>query len=804
MSLHTLGFLVILLPVINGSNITSLITSSMARTKIFQIAATKTAVNPTNTILSTTTSRTAAEVPPRVGRNSTFALINFPSSTPNTDLTGKVVFHDIVVIAAIPTAGKLKQDESNLPLIVGVAAPAVVIVLVIIVFIWFVNKRNKLRKLRSQVTICYEKGGPDRDSALDNIEETFDVSNDRCSITIHEEVQVNSRRGSQKDVSECDSSVSDPEDSNDFNSPTLEFRSRSGFQKKTHEENSIVSYIEEREHNDVSTSESDDHNFDCSEKGVKTAHQGLPKGYEFFERQSSRICKTGTYKRLERVEKLITTDGGVVNLEDVELNVGTECLAKDTKIELIKDNNPIPFQHLLDLKLVEKVFCVIKCLPNGLKFLKPANLSVRIKTTKLVEEETFVLHGSYSVDMRMTVWRLVTNEVNIDILKGEISMNIEGFSFYSYIQVKFPRLACALSHLNRSFVARAYVLYRRLPEMNTLDISVIFISEFVDKKNEKDIVQLADHCNENFHIGERGVLKRVKTRRTYKISLDFPGREKTFENFKMDESQLDSSGFVVDCFKGLVMNFPAKGYVNISEINPNDGSEKLIWKLNVCEVGTNPGPELLENPVEPHPPDVLRKNLTHREVTRISEIIAVDWDSLGGLLDIPYNERDEIRRNHSDYPDSFKKAEKILAIYNEQHDFSRNMLTKCFEEMGRDDIPLENVDSERITESTNESFLDDDVTLRHTRLSPRETYRLSRRIGVDWDSLAGLMDIANEERNNIQRNPIYQDDFQKAEKVLSMINNRKKFSRKHLVERLKEIGKIDCMEPILTGTWRSI
>ncbi|XP_046864979.1 uncharacterized protein LOC124459561 [Xenia sp. Carnegie-2017] len=655
MSLHTLGFLVILLPVINGSNVTSLITSSMARTKIFQIAATKAAVNPTNTILSTTTSRTAAEVSPRVGRNSTFALINFPSSTPSTALTVTILQSDnfFTTLSPSPTAGKLKQDESNLPLIVGVAAPAVVIVLVIIVFIWFVNKRNKLRKLRSQVTVCYENGGPDRDSALDNIEETFDVSNDRCSITIHEEVQVNSRRGSQKDVSECDSSVSDPEDSNDFNSPTLEFRSRSGFQKKTHEENSIVSDIEEREHNDVSTSENDDHNFDCSGKGVKTTHQGLPKGYVFFERQSSRICKTGTNKRLERVEKLITTDGGVVNLEDVELNVGTECLAKDTKIELIKDNIPIPFQHLLDLKLVEKVFCVIKCLPNGLTFLKPANLSVRIKTTKLVEEETFVLHGSYSVDMTMIVWRLVTNEVNIDILKGEISMNIEGFSFYSYIRVKLPGLARLLSHLNRSFDARAYVLYRRLPEMNTFDISVIFFSEFVDKKKEKD--QLAYHCKENFHIGERGMLKGVKTRRTYKICLDFPEIEKTFEIFKMVESQLDSSGFVVDCFKGLVMNFPAKGYVNISEINPNDGSEKLIWKLNVCEVGTMAGPELIENPVEPHPPVVLRKNLTNKEVTRISRIIAMDWDSLGGLLDIPYNERDEIRRNHSDYPDSFKR-----------------------------------------------------------------------------------------------------------------------------------------------------
>ncbi|XP_046864982.1 uncharacterized protein LOC124459564 [Xenia sp. Carnegie-2017] len=373
MSLHTIVFLVILLPVINGSNVTSLITSSMARTKIFQIAATKTAVSSTNTILSTTTNRTAAEVSPRVGRNSTFAFINFPSSTPNTASTVTILQSDNFFTTLSPTEGKIKQDESNLPLIVGVAAPAVVIVLVIIVFIWFVNKRNKWRKLRSQVTVCYEN------------------------------------------------------------------------------------------------------------------------------------------------------------------------------------------------------------------------------------------------------W------------------------------------ARLLSHLNHSFDARAYVLYRRLPEMNTLDISVIFISEFVDKKNEKGIVQLAYHCKENFHIGERGMLKRVKTRRTYKICLDFPGREKTFENFKMDEPQLDSSGFVVDCFKGLVMNFPAKGYVNISEINPNDGSEKLIWKLNVCEDDKMARPKIIENPVEPHPPVVLRKNLTHKEVTRISRRIAMDWDGLGGLLDIPYNERDEIRRNHIDYPDSFKR-----------------------------------------------------------------------------------------------------------------------------------------------------
>ena len=98
----------------------------------------------------------------------------------------------------------------------------------------------------------------------------------------------------------------------------------------------------------------------------------------------------------------------------------------------------------------------------------------------------------------------------------------------------------------------------------------------------------------------------------------------------------------------------------------------------------------------------------------------------------------------------------------------------------------------------------ENVELRNTPLSSREMYRLSQRIVVDWDSLAGLMDIGREQRDNIRYNTIYNDDRARAEKILSMINNKKGFSRNKLVDCLKKIKKLDLIRPIITGEWRKL
>ena len=97
----------------------------------------------------------------------------------------------------------------------------------------------------------------------------------------------------------------------------------------------------------------------------------------------------------------------------------------------------------------------------------------------------------------------------------------------------------------------------------------------------------------------------------------------------------------------------------------------------------------------------------------------------------------------------------------------------------------------------------ENVTLRNEPLSSREMYRLSRRI-VDWDSLAGLMDIAREQRDDIQTNPVYYDIRARTEKILSVFNCRKGFSREKLVNCLKGIQKLDVIDAIKTGKWRKL
>ena len=76
-------------------------------------------------------------------------------------------------------------------------------------------------------------------------------------------------------------------------------------------------------------------------------------------------------------------------------------------------------------------------------------------------------------------------------------------------------------------------------------------------------------------------------------------------------------------------------------------------------------------------------------------MVAMDWDSLAGLLDIPYEKREEIRTNYVKYPDSTSKAEEVLKDFNCSDDFGRDVFGKCVDELGRHDLikklhPMEN------------------------------------------------------------------------------------------------------------------
>ena len=77
--------------------------------------------------------------------------------------------------------------------------------------------------------------------------------------------------------------------------------------------------------------------------------------------------------------------------------------------------------------------------------------------------------------------------------------------------------------------------------------------------------------------------------------------------------------------------------------------------------------------------------LSEGEISRLSNVVGVEWDSLAGLMDIPYSKREEIRFNNTVYLDPPLKAEEILKLYNRSEGFSRDDLAEHFDELERND-----------------------------------------------------------------------------------------------------------------------
>ena len=70
----------------------------------------------------------------------------------------------------------------------------------------------------------------------------------------------------------------------------------------------------------------------------------------------------------------------------------------------------------------------------------------------------------------------------------------------------------------------------------------------------------------------------------------------------------------------------------------------------------------------------------------MSREVGVDWDGLGGLMDIPYVEREEIRLNFANYPKLSSRAGQMFTYCNKKEDFCRLVVGKCLEELRRHDV----------------------------------------------------------------------------------------------------------------------
>ena len=86
--------------------------------------------------------------------------------------------------------------------------------------------------------------------------------------------------------------------------------------------------------------------------------------------------------------------------------------------------------------------------------------------------------------------------------------------------------------------------------------------------------------------------------------------------------------------------------------------------------------------------------LTNKEISQIIPKVGIDWDSLAGLMDIPYAEREEIKANYAKYPSFSSKAKRVLELFNDSKRFGRHILAKYFEELRRHDLKNEMIPME--------------------------------------------------------------------------------------------------------------
>ena len=87
---------------------------------------------------------------------------------------------------------------------------------------------------------------------------------------------------------------------------------------------------------------------------------------------------------------------------------------------------------------------------------------------------------------------------------------------------------------------------------------------------------------------------------------------------------------------------------------------------------------------------------------------------------------------------------------------------------------------------------------RATKLTNKEISHVSPKVGIDWDRLAGLMDIPYAEREEIRVNyGKYPSCSSKAKRVFELFNDDKRFDRHILGEHFEELQRHDLKNEMI-------
>lgn len=224
-------------------------------------------------------------------------------------------------------------------------------------------------------------------------------------------------------------------------------------------------------------------------------------------------------------------------------------------------------------------------------------------------------------------------------------------------------------------------------------------------------------------------------------------------------------------------------------------------------------------------------------IEEMSKAVSTKWPRLARLLDVP-----ESIGCGTQYPDHYVRAREVIELFLNLHHAGElsasatNELVNCFNEI-RVKLPEGLLPSYSGT-PLQSSMLSGELTLNQrptflssahsagtsmldgspeflqinaakqegvsdsTPLSQREIERLSREIPATWRQLAGLLELPPDDVKNVERNPQYFDETDKAVKVLQLYNDAPSFNRSELGDFLEELRHSGLKDLIVNGTLR--
>ena len=84
-----------------------------------------------------------------------------------------------------------------------------------------------------------------------------------------------------------------------------------------------------------------------------------------------------------------------------------------------------------------------------------------------------------------------------------------------------------------------------------------------------------------------------------------------------------------------------------------------------------------------------------------------------------------------------------------------------------------------------------------SKLTPREMHRLSRRVGKNWNILAGYLAIPEPDVQDIRLSQLHPFQTSKAEKALHLYNTSVNFNRSTLAFYLGEMNLFSVQEEVI-------